>query len=158
MNVHAPPSLETALPCTSVERAKIHEVIGALVEKCAQAEGHLLALLRLYDAEGAKHPKTTLSCKITALRSAAAGKPDTKARKLLKLLKELEPLADLRSELAHSTFTIVPLSEPPLILFKNAAESDVWIDRRMVITLERLIKAKSELSRVANGLKQLAGA
>jgi hypothetical protein len=93
------------------------------------------------------------------LCTAAAGKPETKTRnKLLKLLKELRPLTDLRSELAHSTFSVVPISDPMLILFKNAAECDTWIDRRVVITLERLMKAKSELSRVANGLKQLAGA
>ena len=155
MNAHSHPDMETVSPSPLVDRAKVFEAIGSFIEKCAEAETYLLRLLNRYEADGAKHPKATLACKLAALRAVAV---DGKRSKLLARLTALEPLAELRSELAHSTFSIVPFSDPPTILFANAAESHAWINRRVVISLDQLLEAQRELHRTTNSLKQLASA
>jgi len=133
-----------------------HICRSKLVEKCADAEFHVLALLR---ARGDNSScKTPFSRKIEALRVAATkqkspGKADLK---IVQLLEDLLPLADLRSELVHSTMERGAAAGRSVILFRNAAEVHRIVDRRVVLTLADLKDATQRLSDVVNQLKQLA--
>lgn len=134
---------------------RYHTLSGRFIEKCAEAERYVLRLLDREDAD--VKPRAPLSCKLKALRDIIEPQSSSgQAKKLAKLLNELEPLADLRTELAHSTSCIGRLDGELMIFLKNAAEQHPRIDRRLAISPDDLRNAHVDLSILVNQLSQMA--
>lgn len=126
-----------------------------LVEKCTAAERWITEMLRSYGYGGSL--RASLSSKIETLRKLADPQKRPKTdNKLLRLLDELSPLAELRSELAHSTMTHGTEEGRAVIILRNAAENHPFIDRRVIVSASNLRDANRQLSNIANQLKQLA--
>ena len=135
---------------------QFHLLSGKIVEKCAEAETHVVALLRAQASNTGISPKAPLACKMKALRAASEQREPTKQEsKLLSLLNDLEPLADLRTEIAHSVQSWGWLDGRSTVVLKNAADQHSRVDRRVVIALDELKDAHRELSSLANQFSQL---
>jgi len=133
-----------------------HLLRSKLIDKCAAVEGAVLAHLSNRSIKiSAKAP---LSQKMALLRDSLRDKtPLSKAdRSLQKAMVELQPLAELRSELAHSTLERAAVNGQVIFLLRNAADEGSSVDRRVVVTPASLRDATSQLSQIANRLRQLA--
>lgn len=141
-------------PSLDVDAAHVWR--SRIVEKCAEAERHILRLLH---AAGATcTAKAPLSQKIEALKQALDDPPPSmRSNRLLPLLEKLRPLSDLRSELVHSTVSIADMEGETVAVFRSAAEPQEGVGERLIMTTARLKGLREDLSRVANGLKQEAG-
>lgn len=141
---------------TLLEEAHISR--SKIVEMSAAVERQIWALLQTRDGNHNCSPKALLSKKIETLRQAVEEKkqPAKGDKKVLELLAELVPLADLRSELVHSTMSQGALEGQPVVVLKNAGETHPTIDRRVIVTIDALKSAHQRLSRISNQLKQLA--
>jgi hypothetical protein len=155
MNAH--PSICVQDAACEPERLvlQLQAASGRFIEKCAEAERYVLVLLNAGDSPKPVQPRAPLSCKIAALRATAEGRPGSpRQKKLLKLLDELAPLAELRTELAHSTMSAGLLGSEPTIFLGNAANCHKWIDQRVAITAEGMKEAHRALSGLVNQLRQ----
>jgi hypothetical protein len=127
-----------------------------IVEKCAMAERAIVALLskRGIDTGG----KAPLSQKIEKLRKIVGDAPAKRSdRTLRQTLDELVPLAELRSELAHSTTALAVIDGERFIILRNAGDKHPEVDRRVVIAIDKMNEISRRLNAVANRLKQAAG-
>lgn len=156
MNTHVSLSVDAEAGSASERLVpRLHAASGRLIEKCAEAEQHILALLRAGDGAEPLQPKAPLICKMRMLRAATELLPaSARKKKLLQLLDELQPLAELRTELAHSTMSAGLLEGDGTVFLKNAAEHHKWIDRRVAITAEGMKEAHRALSDLVNRLRQ----
>lgn len=129
-----------------------------LVDKCAEAERHILKLL---ESAGANcQPKAPLSQKIETLKTALSDRarlPNPPVT-LLKLLEELRRFSDLRSVLVHSTVSMATVEDETVAVFRCAGEQKEGSGGRHIMTIDCLKAAHKGTSVVANKLKQTADA
>jgi hypothetical protein len=149
----APPPSHGAERILNLDRAHIQR--SRIVDKCAEADRHLLRILGL--AGNATPPRTPFSQKIEALRRLLAeDRPIIRPMSILPRLKRLETLWVVRSELAHSTMSIEVIEGKRVVILRNAAESEEATGPGTILTYTSLKETHEELSRVANWLKQAA--
>jgi len=141
------PSVTLSLDDAHVYRSKI-------VEKCVEAERHILRLLAAKQLTWS--PKAPLSQKIECLKEAYGKEPSNKrTRATLALLAELGSLSDTRSELVHSTMSISKLEGAQVCVLRNAAEQDNSYGVRSILSVDRFKAILKQLSNVANRLGQV---
>ncbi|HYI63366.1 MAG TPA: hypothetical protein VEW71_00620 [Allosphingosinicella sp.] len=126
-----------------------------LVEKCAEAERHVLRLLQR--AGATCQAKAPLSQKIEALKKAlAVNLSNLRSAPILALLDDLRPLSDLRSDLVHSTVSVATVEGSPVAVFRKTSEQEAGVGDRRIITAAGFKDLHEALSGVANRLKQEA--
>ena len=86
----------------------------------------------------------------------AEGIAPKRAATISQLLEKLQPLSDLRSELAHSTMTVSEIEGARVAVLHNAAAEGTAQTIRNVLTLEQFKECHKDLSNIANSLRQEA--
>jgi hypothetical protein len=142
-------ALAGAEPILTIELAHVWR--SRILDKCAEAERYVLQVL--IAGGGACSAKAPLSKKMESLaRLIADGCLAARADKIGGLLKKLEPLSDLRSELAHSTLSIADIEGETVAVLRHAGADTT----RTILSLARLKGCHGDLSGIVNSLGQQA--
>ena len=140
-------------PTLTLELA--HVIRSKIIDKCAEAERHVLRLLRTTD--DAISSRAPLSQKLCCLKNQVlGGHVPGRVGRIHELLNRLEPLSNLRSELAHSTLSTAQIEGLQVAVLWNADAPEDAEGTRTILTLTKLREVHMHLSRVANSLKQAA--
>ena len=126
-----------------------------LVEKCAEAERCVIALLQA--AGKTSQAKAPLSQKIETLKKTLDDSAKADA-KLLALLEQLRPCSDLRSDLVHSTISIAVIEDENVAVVRSASEQHEGAGTRLLMKLACLKARYDETSGIVNRLRQAADA
>jgi|GEM_PF-1799264 len=134
-----------------------HLFRGRFLDKCAFVEQWAIETLA---ASGeASKARYLFGQKLAAVQKLAEADPSPLkgARKILALLEQFQPLAALRSDLAHSRLTVAATPEgAPLLIFEPCNAGSAAARRSVVLREEECQTVLGELSRLANQLRQLS--
>jgi len=101
-----------------------HVFRSQLIEKFAEIE--TVIIKKIQNAEPDIIGKKPLGQKLAMMRKVATQNPPLfkNASQVVKLLNQLQPFADLRAELAHSTFSILSTAQKgDIVVCRNANEA-----------------------------------
>jgi hypothetical protein len=129
-----------------------HAFRGQFLDKCATVEHWATNAL---DGAGQKKRKSYLfGQKIEAVRALACAEPPRfKApQRVLDLLGELKPFAELRTRLAHSVQTVASTDVGPDILIFTPLPGTAPVGLRLVLDDEDMASLMRDLSRITKEL------